>query len=43
VEAAGFDHYVPFGGSRGSSCGPREQGRHAAEFFTAVKTAYTAP
>jgi aldehyde dehydrogenase (NAD+) len=26
-----------------SSHGPREQGRYAAEFFTAVKTAYTAP
>jgi aldehyde dehydrogenase (NAD+) len=26
-----------------SSYGPREQGRYAAEFFTAVKTAYTAP
>nr|WP_325478369.1 aldehyde dehydrogenase family protein [Albitalea sp.] len=34
---------VPFGGRKASSYGPREQGRHAAEFFTTVKTAYTAP
>ena len=30
-------------GRKGSSYGPREQGRYAAEFFTTVKTAYTAP
>jgi aldehyde dehydrogenase (NAD+) len=40
---AGVDYHVPFGGSKGSSYGPREQGRYAAEFFTTVKTAYTAP
>ena len=39
---AGVDYHVPFGGRRGSSYGPREQGRHAAEFYTVVKTAYTA-
>ena len=33
---------MPFGGSKGSSFGPREQGRYAAEFYTTVKTAYTA-
>jgi aldehyde dehydrogenase (NAD+) len=32
---------VPFGGRKGSSYGPREQGRYAQEFFTTVKTAYT--
>jgi aldehyde dehydrogenase (NAD+) len=37
---AGVDYHVPFGGSRGSSYGPREQGRYAREFFTLVKTAY---
>src|SRR5439155_2498489 len=39
----GVDYHVPFGGRKGSSYGPREQGRYAAEFFTTVKTAYTAP
>jgi aldehyde dehydrogenase (NAD+) len=38
---AGVDYHVPFGGRKGSSYGPREQGRYAAEFFTVVKTAYT--
>jgi alpha-ketoglutaric semialdehyde dehydrogenase len=40
---AGVDYHVPFGGTKGSSCGAREPGRYAAEFFTTVKTAYTAP
>ncbi|CAN7415577.1 aldehyde dehydrogenase family protein [Pseudoduganella sp. LjRoot289] len=39
---AGVDYHVPFGGSKGSSYGAREQGRYAAEFYTTVKTAYTA-
>jgi acyl-CoA reductase-like NAD-dependent aldehyde dehydrogenase len=39
---AGVDYHVPFGGRKGSSYGPREQGRYAAEFFTTLKTAYTA-
>ena len=39
---AGVDYHVPFGGRKGSSYGPREQGSYAAEFFTTVKTAYTA-
>ena len=43
LPTAGVDYHVPFGGRKGSSYGPREQGRYAAEFFTAVKTAYTAP
>ncbi|MCJ9712385.1 aldehyde dehydrogenase family protein, partial [Bordetella hinzii] len=38
---AGVDYHVPFGGRKGSSYGPREQGRYAAEFYTTVKTAYT--
>ncbi|HEU0203329.1 MAG TPA: aldehyde dehydrogenase family protein [Burkholderiaceae bacterium] len=41
VPTAGVDFHVPFGGRKGSSYGPREQGRYAAEFYTAVKTAYT--
>ena len=39
---AGVDYHVPFGGRKGSSYGSREQGRYAAEFYTTVKTAYTA-
>jgi aldehyde dehydrogenase (NAD+) len=42
LPTAGVDFHVPFGGSKGSSFGPREQGRYAAEFYTTVKTAYTA-
>ncbi|MBB3918697.1 hypothetical protein GGQ65_006037 [Rhizobium fabae] len=41
LPTAGIDFHVPFGGRRGSSCGPREQGRYAAEFYTTIKTAYT--
>jgi aldehyde dehydrogenase (NAD+) len=40
VATAGVDYHVPFGGSKGSSYGAREQGSYAAEFFTTVKTAY---
>lgn len=39
---AGVDYHVPFGGRKGSSLGPREQGRYAAEFYTTVKTTYIA-
>ena len=41
LPTAGVDYHVPFGGRKGSSYGPREQGRYAQEFFTTVKTAYT--
>jgi alpha-ketoglutaric semialdehyde dehydrogenase len=37
---AGVDYHVPFGGRKGSSYGPREQGSYAREFYTIVKTAY---
>ena len=40
LPTAGVDYHVPFGGRKGSSMGSREQGRYAAEFYTAVKTAY---
>jgi aldehyde dehydrogenase (NAD+) len=43
LPTAGVDYHVPFGGRKGSSYGTREQGRYAVEFFTTVKTAYTAP
>ncbi len=42
VPTAGVDFHVPFGGRKGSSYGPKEQGAYAKEFFTQVKTAYTA-
>ncbi|WP_238323250.1 aldehyde dehydrogenase family protein [Acidovorax sp. JHL-9] len=41
LPTAGVDYHVPFGGRKGSSYGPREQGRHAQDFYTSVKTAYT--
>jgi acyl-CoA reductase-like NAD-dependent aldehyde dehydrogenase len=43
LPTAGVDYHVPFGGRKGSSYGPREQGRYAAEFYTTVKTAYINP
>jgi aldehyde dehydrogenase (NAD+) len=41
LPTAGVDYHVAFGGRKGSSYGPREQGHYAQEFFTTVKTAYT--
>ena len=41
LPTAGVDYHVPFGGRKGSSYGSREQGRYAAEFYTAIKTAYS--
>jgi alpha-ketoglutaric semialdehyde dehydrogenase len=40
LPTAGVDYHVPFGGRKGSSYGPREQGRYAIEFYTMVKTTY---
>ena len=40
LPTAGADYHVPFGGRKGSSMGPREQGRSAAEFYTSTKTSY---
>ena len=42
LPTAGVDYHVPFGGRKASSYGPREQGSYAREFYTTVKTAYTA-
>lgn len=42
LPTAGVDYHVPFGGRKGSSYGPREQGAYAREFYTTVKTAYMA-
>lgn len=41
VPTADVDFHVPFGSRGGSSQGPREQGRYAAEFYTTAKTSYT--
>lgn len=43
LPTAGVDYHVPFGGRKGSSYGPREQGRYAIEFYISVKTAHTLP
>lgn len=40
VPTAGVDYHVPFGGTRASSYGAREQGSSAVEFFTKLKTCY---
>lgn len=39
-ETAGADPHVPFGGSKGSGYGPKEQGRASREFFTHTTTVY---
>jgi len=43
LPTAGVDYHVPFGGTKSSSLGSREQGSHASEFFTLVKTSYVRP
>ena len=40
LPTAGVDYHVPFGGSRKSSYGPREQGFAAVDFYTQTKTTY---
>jgi aldehyde dehydrogenase (NAD+) len=39
-ESAGLELQAPFGGTKASSSGSREQGRAAREFFTEWKTVY---
>ena len=41
LPTAGVDYHVPFGGTKGSSFGGREQGTHAKEFYSKIKTSYT--
>jgi aldehyde dehydrogenase (NAD+) len=43
LPTAGVDPHVAFGGRKGSSYGPREQGTAARDFFTHTKTGYVAP
>lgn len=38
---SGRDFHLPFDGRKGSSYGPREQGRYAVDFYTVIKTAHT--
>ncbi|TPQ26368.1 MULTISPECIES: aldehyde dehydrogenase family protein [Cupriavidus] len=41
VPTAGVDYHVPFGGTKASSYGAREQGSFARHFFTSTKTSYS--
>ena len=43
LPTAGVYYHVPFGGTKNSSFGSREQGAFAREFYTTVKTAYICP
>jgi acyl-CoA reductase-like NAD-dependent aldehyde dehydrogenase len=40
---SGVDFHAPFGGSKGSSLGPREQGLAAREFYTETRTILVVP
>ena len=40
AETPGVEFHVPFGGTKDSSSGSREQGKAAREFFTESKTVY---
>ncbi|MEU9889256.1 aldehyde dehydrogenase family protein [Sphaerisporangium sp. NPDC051011] len=40
---SGVDFYLPFGGEKDSSYGPREQGKAAQEFYTSTRTVALAP
>lgn len=40
---AGGEPHVPFGGTKGSGYGPREQGRAARDFYTETVTVYQNP
>ncbi|GGO99764.1 aldehyde dehydrogenase family protein [Stakelama pacifica] len=43
LPTAGLDYHAPFGGTKASSFGPREQGSYAVDFYTVTKTAYISP
>lgn len=40
---SGVDFYLPFGGEKASSFGPREQGKAAQDFYTSLHTVTVAP
>ncbi|WP_033212837.1 aldehyde dehydrogenase family protein [Kitasatospora phosalacinea] len=41
--SSGVDFHLPFGGAKGASYGPREQGRAALDFYTASRTVSVLP
>ena len=43
LPTAGVDYHVPFGGRKARATARASRGRYAVEFYTTVKTAYTAP
>jgi aldehyde dehydrogenase (NAD+) len=40
LPSAGVEYQLPFGGTKASSVGPKEQGPHALDFYTDWKTVY---
>jgi aldehyde dehydrogenase (NAD+) len=40
LPSAGVEYQLPFGGTKGSSFGPKEQGPAALDFYTDWKTVY---
>ena len=40
LPSAGVEYQLPFGGTKESSCGPKEQGPAALDFYTDYKTVY---
>jgi aldehyde dehydrogenase (NAD+) len=40
LPSAGVEYQLPFGGTKDSSFGPKEQGPHALDFYTDWKTVY---
>jgi alpha-ketoglutaric semialdehyde dehydrogenase len=40
LPSAGVEFQVPFGGTKASSLGPREQGPAAIDSYTQIKTVY---
>ena len=40
LPSAGVEYQLPFGGAKGSSFGPKEQGPSALEFYTDSQTIY---
>ena len=42
-DTTGVDPHAPFGGTKGSSSGSREQGRAARDFYTEIRTVQIHP
>jgi aldehyde dehydrogenase (NAD+) len=40
LPSAGVEYQLPFGGTKDSSFGPKEQGPHALDFYSDWKTVY---